>query len=67
MQNLSFKNNLNCGTNFLLHIPLFQVIRETEPACNQVDYFNNILIGGDQLTVKNANGYCQTLTVERDP
>ncbi|KAL5473850.1 hypothetical protein EMCRGX_G028412 [Ephydatia muelleri] len=44
-----------------------QLIRETEPACNQVDYFSNILIGGDQLTVKNANGYCQTLTVERDP
>ena len=36
----------------------FYVDEQTEPACVQVDYFNHILIGGDQLTVARIRG-CQ--------
>ena len=36
----------------------FYVDEQTEPACVQVDYFNHILIGGNQLTVARIRG-CQ--------
>ena len=40
----------------------FYVDEQTEPACVQVDYFNHILIGGDQLTVARIRG-CQRVRI----